>query len=607
MDWRRRFGDAVRRGRMADEEVPGKADPDEGHGDRDRHQAVLGRLTMRGLTVFGRPGIGLVPLVRRVHIADLARSMLPRLEARFEVMLDPVASAERCRNSDVAGDDRTDGQHDQRERHCRRRVVQMSAAGVLVASWRMRMPMSMRVMTVACTQRVPRRPVEGQEDQAEHVAGRQERRQHADHPEHGVAAEERLREDLVLAEEPGQPGHAGNGDRADQEGPVGDRQVLLEPAHFSQILFAVQRVNHRTGSEEQQRLEEGVCVEMEDPRAERADPHRQEHVTELRDGRIRQHALDVVLDQADRAREKRRRRPNHRNHQHRLGRVAEQHGVPANHVHARRHHRRRVNQRRDWRRTFHRVRQPDVQRNLCGFAGGADEQQQRRNREHAPARLDRELRNAEGDLLEIDRMELGEEKERAEDEREVADTVDDERLLGGVRRGLLLVPEADQQVRAEADALPPDEHHRQAGAEDQHQHEGGEQVQIREVPGVLAVGLLVHVGGRVDVNQRANAGDDEDHHRRKAIEVERRADVQVSRRDPRIRGLQDAGPGLQHRIHRGQRHSERRHQRRAGDTAGDRLRQPPAEEGVEDEAGERQQRNQSEHGIDGLRITTSDW
>ena len=93
---------------------------------------------------------------------------------------------------------------------------------------------------------------------------------------------------------------------------IRDRQVLLQAAHVAQVLLAVQRVDDRARSEEQQRLEERVRVEVEDAAGERADAHRQEHVAELRDGRVRQHALDVVLDQADRAGHQRRharRRP----------------------------------------------------------------------------------------------------------------------------------------------------------------------------------------------------------------------------------------------------------------------------------------------------------
>ena len=49
-------------------------------------------------------------------------------EARLEELLEPVRSAERVRHADVAGDDRPDREHDQRERHRRRRVVQMTRA-----------------------------------------------------------------------------------------------------------------------------------------------------------------------------------------------------------------------------------------------------------------------------------------------------------------------------------------------------------------------------------------------------------------------------------------------------------------------------------------------
>ena len=88
-----------------------------------------------------------------------------------------------------------------------------------------------------------------------------------------------------------------------------------------QVLLARQRVNHRARSEEQQRLEERVRVEMEDAGRVGADAHRQEHVAELRDGRVRQHALDVVLHQADRAGHQRGRGADHRDDRQRVRRV----------------------------------------------------------------------------------------------------------------------------------------------------------------------------------------------------------------------------------------------------------------------------------------------
>ena len=57
------------------------------------------------------------------------------------------------------------------------------------------------------------------------------------------------------------------------------------------------------------------------PARERADAHRQEHVAELRHRRVREHALDVVLHQADRAGHQRRRRADDRDDRQRLRRV----------------------------------------------------------------------------------------------------------------------------------------------------------------------------------------------------------------------------------------------------------------------------------------------
>ena len=69
---------------------------------------------------------------------------------------------------------------------------------------------------------------------------------------------------------------------------------------------------------------------------------------------------------------------------------------------------------------------------------------------------------------------------------------------------VLVVVEADQEVRAEPDALPADEHHQEVAAQDEHQHREHEEVQVREVAGV-ARGSSCHVADRVDVDQEADA------------------------------------------------------------------------------------------------------
>jgi hypothetical protein len=76
-------------------------------------------------------------------------------------------------------------------------------------------------------------------------------------------------------------------------------------------------------------------------------------------------------------------------------------------------------------------------------------------------------------------------QEHAQQEAEVAHPVGDERLLAGVGVGRLAVPETDQQVAAQADALPADEHHRQGIAQHQHEHGAAEEVEVREEPGVV--------------------------------------------------------------------------------------------------------------------------
>ena len=67
--------------------------------------------------------------------------------------------------------------------------------------------------------------VEGHEQQPEHVETGQAGGAEAQQPEHRVPTLPGLPEDLVLGEETGQRRKPGNGDGADQEGPVGDGQM----------------------------------------------------------------------------------------------------------------------------------------------------------------------------------------------------------------------------------------------------------------------------------------------------------------------------------------------------------------------------------------------
>ena len=213
-----------------------------------------------------------------------------------------------------------------------------------------------------------------------------------------------------------------------------------------------------------------------------------------------------------------------------LGRMHVEPRHPRHQVHAGGDHRGRVDQRGDRRRAGHRVGQPHVQRDLRRLAGGADEQQhadqaggdRRRGAPPAKAALMRSMSSVPSAKY-----------SRNMPSRKPASPM---RLVMNAflpAAGLLRVlePEADQQVRGQADALPADEQHQQRAAEHQQQHEEQEQVQVGEEARVALV--VVHVAGRVDVDQRADAGDDQRHHRATGGRSRRRSRTTGRRSSPR--------------------------------------------------------------------------
>ena len=109
------------------------------------------------------------------------------------------------------------------------------------------------------------------------------------------------------------------------------------------------------------------------------------------------------------------------------------------------------------------------------------------------------------------------------DEAEIADAVDDERLDRRGVGGGLLVPEADEQIAREADALPAEEHLDEVVGRHQHQHGEGEEREIGEE--ARPVRILVHVADRIEMHERGDGVDDDEHHHRQRVDPERPVDT----------------------------------------------------------------------------------
>ena len=221
--------------------------------------------------------------------------------------------------------------------------------------------------------------MESQIHQAEHVKRSHQRRRVADIPKETVGttlARPCLPENCVLREKSGERKNSGNRQRGDEHGAMGDGNAMAQVAHVAHVLLAAHGVDHRTCAQKEQRFEKRMREDVEDAGGECSHAEREKHVAELRDGRVRQHALDVVLHQADRRGENCGQSADDRNRLHRSRREYKQRIRARDHVDASRDHGRGMDERGNRRGAFHGIGQPDVERKLRGLAAGSDEEQQ---------------------------------------------------------------------------------------------------------------------------------------------------------------------------------------------------------------------------------------
>ena len=105
------------------------------------------------------------------------------------------------------------------------------------------------------------------------------------------------------------------------------------------------------------------------------------------------------------------------------------------------------------------------------------------------------------------RSEIPGDKKHTEDESGVADAVDDESFVGGIASGLAMKIKTYEQIRTQAYAFPANEHEHVVVGENQRQHGEHEEVEVSEETVVAA--FMGHVAGGVNVDQHADAGDEE--------------------------------------------------------------------------------------------------
>ena len=193
-------------------------------------------------------------------------------------------------------------------------------------------------------------------------------------------------------------------------------------------------------------------------------------------------------------------------------------------------------------------------------------------------------------------VEHGEDGEDAEREAEIADAVDDEGLDGGgIGRGPV-VPEADEEVAHQADALPAEEELKEVVRRHQRQHGEGEEREIGEE--ARAVRVLLHVADGVEVHEARDRGHHHQHHGGKRVDAKRPGGLQragideAQQLDARLMPLDadliEGEPGKQ----RGDQHEAR------GDDFACARGHEPAEEAGEDGADQREKDDRLIHRLE---------
>ena len=189
---------------------------------------------------------------------------------------------------------------------------------------------------------------------------------------------------------------------------------------------------------------------------------------------------------------------------------------PSDEVEAGVHHRRGVYECRDRRRALHRVRQPDMERELSRLAHGPDEEHHQRPEQlsgvdERPADASRGVVEYHSELQRsVDVVQ----NQQADHQENITHASSQEGFLGSRSGTLLPEVEADEEIGAESHYLPEDEQPQEVVSEHHSEHADAEEheLPVEAVVPVLVDRVRVHVAEAEPADQEAQEGRDEKQH-----------------------------------------------------------------------------------------------
>ena len=178
---------------------------------------------------------------------------------------------------------------------------------------------------------------------------------------------ERRFDDLVLGVETCERWNSDDRKVTEAECHRRNRHVTGEAAIATHIDLIVHAMHHRACTQEHPGFEESMGKKMHDRKGitDRTKSCRKDHVTDLRHRRSSERLLDVIFRHTDDGTEHQSDRANEDDDELCCWCVIEDEVGTNDEVDTSGDHRRCVDQRRDWRRTCHRIAEPGLQWELC--------------------------------------------------------------------------------------------------------------------------------------------------------------------------------------------------------------------------------------------------